>query len=32
MLGNEAVPPVAADNPLRSQLSRLKAAFGKEAE
>jgi regulator of CtrA degradation len=32
MLRHEAVPPADADSPLKSQLSRLRAAFGKEAE
>jgi regulator of CtrA degradation len=32
MLGNEAPPGVEADRPLQTQLSRLRAAFGKEAE
>jgi regulator of CtrA degradation len=33
MLGNEAPPPGAeADRPLQTQLTRLRAAFGKEAD
>jgi hypothetical protein len=33
MLGNDAFPPGAdADHPLETQLSRLRAAFGKEAD
>jgi hypothetical protein len=33
MLGNETLPAGAvADRPLQTQLSRLRAAFGKEAE
>jgi regulator of CtrA degradation len=32
MLGHEAIPRADADSPLKSHLSRLRAAFGKEAE
>jgi regulator of CtrA degradation len=33
MLGHKRLPPEGeADNPLNAQLSRLRAAFGKEAE
>ncbi|HXG78878.1 MAG TPA: DUF1465 family protein [Methyloceanibacter sp.] len=32
MLGSEPIPAAGADNPLKSQLSLLKAAFGTEAE
>jgi hypothetical protein len=33
MLGQETVPPPGeAENPLKTQLSRLRAAFGKDVE
>jgi hypothetical protein len=33
MLGHKQLPPVGeADSPLNAQLSRLRAAFGKQAE